>query len=401
MVDLFATNLNFQCQIYFAPFQATGCRNGCSPSELAGPSDLCFSSFQSDQESSKQGQTVSTIAAHSDRSSLVSVVVPGSAGGSNGTTSSATTERRFTPTASFPQVPSGSPIASTSCLETVRQFSRHEEFSREVARQLMSARKGSTCKVYQSKWLVYRSWCSVHGHSISNPSLPKIADFLLFLFQDKHLSVSAIKGHRSMSSFVFKSRLPEIASSYVIKDLIRSFLIQRSRISQSVLSWDVNKVLNALRASPFEPLEQTTLRDLTQKCLFLVSLATAKRVGEMQALSSTVVKKGRDLILSYIPHFIAKTESIDNPIPRSFPLKSLGGLMGELEEEELSICPVRCIKHYLKRTESIQARTKTLFISPRNGQRAISKCYLSSLGILFHGMGPCAALKASDQGPIA
>ena len=157
MVDLFATNLNFQCQIYFAPFQATGCRNGCSPSELAGPSDLCFSSFQSDQESSKQGQTVSTIAAHSDRSSLVSVVVPGSAGGSNGTTSSATTERRFTPTASFPQVPSGSPIASTSCLETVRQFSRHEEFSREVARQLMSARKGSTCKVYQSKWLVYRS----------------------------------------------------------------------------------------------------------------------------------------------------------------------------------------------------------------------------------------------------
>ena len=111
----------------------------------------------------------------------------------------------------------------------------------------------------------------------------------------------------------------------------------------------MDKVLLALRSPPIEPLKNASWRDLTQKCLFLVALATTKRVGKLQALSSTVLRQGQDLVLSYLPVFLAKTETAGNPLPRSFPLKSLGDSVGDMEEE-LLVCPVRCLKFYLKRT---------------------------------------------------
>ena len=64
------------------------------------------------------------------------------------------------------------------------------------------------------------------------------------------------------------------------------------------------------------------------KVLFLVSLASARRVGELQALFCMVPSKGEDLVLSYVSFFVAKTETVTNPIPRSFLLKSLGNFAG-------------------------------------------------------------------------
>ena len=52
--------------------------------------------------------------------------------------------------------------------------------------------------------------------------------------------------------------------------------------------WDLEVVLGYLRLSAFEPISSLSLRSLTKKVLFLVSLATARRVIELQALSSFV-----------------------------------------------------------------------------------------------------------------
>ena len=135
-----------------------------------------------------------------------------------------------------------------------------------------------------------------------------------------------------MLSAVFRHRLPEISTSSVLRDLLRSFEISRLSHGLSPPSWDLDKVLGALRVAPFEPLESASLRDLTKKVLFLVALATAKRVGELQALSVRVVQSSRDLLLSYSPEFVAKTESESNPIPRSFILKSLSDFAANLDD---------------------------------------------------------------------
>ena len=85
---------------------------------------------------------------------------------------------------------------------------------------------------------------------------------------------------------------------------------------------------------------------LTMKTLFLLSLSTAKRVGELKALSYRVAFKGPDLFRSSLPEFVNKTESEKNPPPHSFLLRSFEEFVGDLSEERL-LCPVRAVRAYL------------------------------------------------------
>ena len=66
----------------------------------------------------------------------------------------------------------------------------------------------------------------------------------------------------------------------------------------------------------------TSLRSLSKKTLFLMSLATAERVGELQALSSIVSFSSEGAVISYVPEFLAKMESALQPLSRSFLVKS-------------------------------------------------------------------------------
>ena len=91
--------------------------------------------------------------------------------------------------------------------------------------------------------------------------------------------------------------------------------MERPRVPHVAPSWDLDVVLRHLMSSEYEPLERLSLRALTKKTLFLVALATAKRVGELHALSCQVSFQGEDLFLSYLPHFVAKTERPDAPLP--------------------------------------------------------------------------------------
>ena len=73
-------------------------------------------------------------------------------------------------------------------------------------------------------------------------------------------------------------------------------------------SWDLVKFLDYLHGSVFEPLSSKPMRIVTMKVSFLLASATAKRVGELQALSSRVASRSPDLSLAALPEFVAKTE---------------------------------------------------------------------------------------------
>ena len=91
-----------------------------------------------------------------------------------------------------------------------------------------------------------------------------------------------------------------------MRDLISSFSIENPRsVSQSSF-WYLDLVLKSLMSEAYEPLESQTLRTLTKEVLFLVALATAKRVGELQGLSNVVSSLGEDFVVSYLPFFLAK-----------------------------------------------------------------------------------------------
>ena len=245
-------------------------------------------------------------------------------------------------------------------------------FSRCVARRLGQARRQSSVANYQSKWLTYCHWCMDKGNSVSQPSVSKVADYLAWLWEDQGLSLSSVKAHRSMLSSVFQFKLPALGEDRVLQDLLRSFAIERPHRPQAPPSWDLDAMLWHLMSSAFEPLESVFLRALTKKTLFLVSLVTAKRVSEIQALSKTVAAIGIDLVVSFLPHFIAKTEHVDAPVPRSFRVLLLREFAGHLEEGS-RLCPVRALNIYLRRTSSVVVRASSLFVSPRSPSCPISK----------------------------
>ena len=166
---------------------------------------------------------------------------------------------------------------------------RAEGFSSRVAVQVGLARHRPSYNIYQLKWSVYRRWCCSESHSISRPSLPKVADFLFWLRRSKNLSISSILGYHPMLSAVFRFKLLGISSDPVLRDLIRSFMVEAPPRPVRPPSWDLTVVLQFLNSSTLEPLHLCSVRNLTKKVSFLVSLATAKHVGELQAISRCVL----------------------------------------------------------------------------------------------------------------
>ena len=141
-------------------------------------------------------------------------------------------------------------------------------------------------------------------------------------------------GYRSMLATVFHFKPPNMSSDLILHDLVRSFRIQ------------------FLNSSVFEPLHRVYLRNLMKKVLFLVSLATAKWVGELQAVSRTVSFVRSSACLSYVPEFVTKTELISNPLPRSFLVASLSDFAAGLDDELLLYLSVSSV-FLLNRTSSV------------------------------------------------
>ena len=195
--------------IFFSLPRSQCSGDGCTAPKLEWVAGVCLSSLVSHSSSVEEAPVV-LWGATDHRSSVLATeaVVSGSSGSGGRWPSRSATVQRPSASASLPPFPSRGVQAVSSCLETIKQFTRAGGFSRRVAQQVSLARRPSSRAGYQSKWLIFRQWCRSEGHSISRPSLPKIADFLFYLRRSRRLSVSAIMGYRSMLSAVFKSVLP-------------------------------------------------------------------------------------------------------------------------------------------------------------------------------------------------
>ena len=113
-------------------------------------------------------------------------------------------------------------------------------------------------------------------------------DFLIHLRHDKGLSVSAVKGHSSALNLVLALKGRDLASSREITMLLRSFSRSVDPVELRPPAWDVALVLQSLTGAPYEPLRTCDERFLAQKTLFLLALASAKRIGELHDLSYRV-----------------------------------------------------------------------------------------------------------------
>ena len=276
--------------VFLTGLRFAGSGDGRSSPALGQSPSLCLSSDRHHKESSCQTEVLEELRVDSHRSVLASEgMVPVPSGTVVRRSHHTVKSKRSTKTAPLPPLPPKSAYASADCMATIKRFAHQAGFSSTVAGQLVFCRRQSTRLNYQARWGTYRKWCRDFGHRSSSPSIAKIAEFLTYMFKRKGAALSTIKGYRAMLSAVFKFPLPEISSSPILKDLIRSFEISAPRPLFPPPPWDLDKVLQFLSGPPFEPLARASFLDKTKKALFLLAMATAKRVSELQALSFSVI----------------------------------------------------------------------------------------------------------------
>ena len=357
----------------------TGSSHGRHVAVMVQHGRLCFPPFRHNSESPQQTQDVAELQNDTSGSMVASAgVVPGSSEAASGCAKNSATQTRPPETTNRKATPSKPPHSSVNRLETVLRFGRAKKLSEEVSRYIFKARRPTTNQLYQLRWAVYYRWCKENKYSASRPTVNSICEFLIFLKRKKKLATGTIRGFKSMLHTVLRHVDFDIRNNQDIADVIRSFQVQDPVESRDTVSWNLDVVLRYLCSDKFEPLARSNLLDLTKKTLFLVTLALAKRVSEIQALSKDVGFSAQGATLSLSLAFRAKNDTKCKRLPRNFLIKDLAGLVGQ--EEEAKLCPVRALKEYLSRTKSVRGpENKRLFVSPRCPSRPASKNGLSFL----------------------
>uniref|UniRef100_A0A803JM14 Tyr recombinase domain-containing protein n=1 Tax=Xenopus tropicalis TaxID=8364 RepID=A0A803JM14_XENTR len=233
-------------------------------------------------------------------------------------------------------------------------------FSKEVVKTMMAARRPVSAKAYHRVWKIYWDWCHTYGYPFQELSVPRILSFLQ-LGLDKGLSLGSLKSQISALSVLFQQKIatfPDVAT----------FLEGVSRLHppfhDPIPPWDLNLVLNALQEAPFEPMATIPIAWLTWKTVFLIAIASARRVSELSSLSCQlpylIFHEDRAVLrttASFLPKVVSSFHiNQDITIP-SFCLRP-----ASYKEVALhSLDPVRALKFYLHRTKEIRS-SNSLFI---------------------------------------
>ena len=131
-------------------------------------------------------------------------------------------------------------------------------------------------------------WCLEREMDPIDPSVMALADFLIFLFEEKKLAPVSVKGYRSAISSTLKHLSSvNFSSDPVLSDIIKSMEFEKPVVSKAVPHWDLSLVLDCLKESPFEPMSSCSLKCLTQKTVFLIALASGRRRSNIHALSAS------------------------------------------------------------------------------------------------------------------
>ena len=304
-IDLFASRLNAQLPVYCSLVPDN------EAASLGQPGCVRVSALCSARKGTVMSTAVSKLFDDSGSSSLgrQGLVRGSTAPADTSTSRSASVGRRHSP-APQRSTPPRRPRVETSRVATVKQLLRKSGFSRGAASDMSRCVRESTSNVCQSKWLAFCNWCRGRGVAPVNTSVPLIVDFFRHLVRDKGLSVPAVRGYRASLNSVFALKGRDLAASREVSMLFRSFSKAARPERLRPPNWDVSLVLQSLTRAPYEPLRSADERFLAQKTLVLIALASAKRIGELQALSYRVShsRAWGEASFVFVPGFVAKTQ---------------------------------------------------------------------------------------------
>ena len=160
---------------------------------------------------------------------------------------------------------------------------KEQGFSEAVAAGIEAPQRGSTRSVYEAKWTIFTKWCLSNLVDFRAPPLKAIADFLLYLFQDRKLQPGTNDGYRSAIADKLGNSPIKVSKDENLAHLLDNFHRDRPKGKKGTPSWNLSLVLHQLTKAPFEPLKEASLKHLTFKTVFLLALGSGKHRSEIHA----------------------------------------------------------------------------------------------------------------------
>ena len=87
--------------------------------------------------------------------------------------------------------------SKSPCMAPRATAIKEQGFSEAVATRIEAPQRGSTRSVYEAKWAIFTKWCITNQVDFMAPPVKSVADFLMYLFEDRKLQPSTIDGYRS------------------------------------------------------------------------------------------------------------------------------------------------------------------------------------------------------------
>ena len=187
------------------------------------------------------------------------------------------------------------PVTSQpSCVAPRATTIKEQGFSEAVATRIEALQRQSTRSVYEAKWAIFTKWCVTNQVDFRSPPVKSVADFLMYLFQDRKLQPSTIDGYRSAIADKLGNSSINISKDENLTRLLDSFHRDRPKGRRGIPSWNLSLVLHQLTKAPFEPLKEASLKHWTFKTVFLLALGSGKRRSEIHAWQNKNVSHQSD-----------------------------------------------------------------------------------------------------------
>ena len=385
-VDLFATRFNNKLPQFVSPVPDPPVMgSGCTQPVLGGPGPICLPT------SSHLGQSGGEVAGlpmqQSDPDCTGMAQHALILGSSGNVQSDPTVSAQHTKpcVSAIQHRTTQEPVKSEStCLAPRASAIKEQGFSEAVAARIEAPQRGSTRSVYEAKWTIFTKWCLSNQVDFRAPPLKAIADFLLYLFQDKKLQPGTIDGYRSAIADKLGNVPINVSKDENLTRLLDTFHRDRPKGRRGIPSWNLCLVLHQLSKAPFEPLKEASLKHLTFKTVFLLALGFGKLRSEIHAWLHKNIRHQSDwskVSLYPSPSFLSKyqlaKEGPDSVAPVVIP--ALAPSLDKSLKGDRSLCPVRALRYYLDRTSDLRQNTELVFLSfKKRFDKDISPATISS-----------------------
>ena len=120
--------------------------------------------------------------------------------------------------------------SNSPCMAPRASAIKEQGFSEAVVARIEAPERGSTRSVYDVKWTIFTKWCITNQVDFRAPPVKLVADFLMYLFEDRKIQPSTIDGYRSAIADKLGNSTLNISKDENLTRLLDSFHRDRPKV---------------------------------------------------------------------------------------------------------------------------------------------------------------------------